>query len=245
MPAAYAENATEPLNSPRASREAPVPQVEYSAATDPAIQARARSLAKAKGARMAYGNESLIHPLPEESEGSEMEHDQLPGGDLKNTTQPERISATENALAATTVINELTDRFPEIVSNEVIKTGLPWAALLLLKPERQGSGVMAAATDPRVWSLAAVSAVAIARRVVQRPQAKDFVITRYPSELAVGSTFRCLTNAPEGSAITWEPSDDALATVDTNGVVTAKAKGTLSISARMGNSVDILPVTIK
>jgi hypothetical protein len=100
----------------------------------------------------------------EGSDGSKMEDDNLTADEKlleKIQGEPKRIAGTEAALAATTVLNQLTRSFPDVLNNPVLGVALPWAPVAFLKPERQRSGAMALVSDPRALSLAAVTGIAV------------------------------------------------------------------------------------
>ena len=68
--------------------------------------------------------------------------------------QGDRITGSEHALAASKIVDELKDQFPDLVSNSIVKTALPLLPLALLKPHRRGRGASSLASDPRVWGTA-------------------------------------------------------------------------------------------
>ncbi len=76
------------------------------------------------------------------------------------------------------------------------------------------------------------------------------VVTPTPATLFVGETVQ-LTATPKNSAgdplnraVTWSSSDDAVATVDANGLVTAGAPGSATISAKSGSVTGTAAVTV-
>lgn len=63
----------------------------------------------------------------------------------------------------------------------------------------------------------------------------SIVISQSEAELMAGKTLQLsATTNPEGQKITWSSSDEAIATVDYNGLVTAVAEGTATITAAAG-----------
>ena len=69
------------------------------------------------------------------------------------------------------------------------------------------------------------------------------------AELQVGKTLTLTaTVTPDNAtdkAVAWTSSNDAVATVDANGVVTAKAEGTATIIATAGGKTATCTVTVK
>jgi hypothetical protein len=150
-----------------------------------------------------------------------------------------RIGRTEAALAATTVINQLSESFPQITTNPFVRAGLPWAPMLLLAPEKRGSGVGSLLSDPRVWSLALVAGLAIAGQMQggNREPSRVRIIRELP-KLVAGNHQKVLAEATDdrGCAmplqkITFSSSDPAVAEVDGDGLVKAVAPGTSMITA--------------
>lgn len=69
------------------------------------------------------------------------------------------------------------------------------------------------------------------------------------AELQVGKTLTLTATVTPDNAtdktVTWTSNNDAVATVDTNGVVTAKAEGTATITATSGGKTATCTVTVK
>jgi uncharacterized protein YjdB len=162
-----------------------------------------------------------------------------------------RVGGIETALAATTVVDQLQTSFPAVTANPVVKAGLPWAPLLLLKPSKRGSGFGAVVSDPRVWSAVAVAGLAIASETMKKTKNITGVrITRFERELDAGSTHKFLADAFDDGGkgapaqnMNFASSDPAVAQVDSTGVVKALKAGKATITATMDGHSDL--VTIK
>jgi hypothetical protein len=121
-----------------------------------------QALAIAGAVRTASAN-AIMSPS-EGSDGNEMEDDNLTADAKlpeKIQDEPKRIARAEAAVAATTVLNQLTRSFPNVLNNPILGVALPWAPVAFLKPERQRSGARALVSDPRALSLAAVTGIAV------------------------------------------------------------------------------------
>jgi uncharacterized protein YjdB len=175
--------------------------------------------------------------------------------------QEKRIAGGENSQAASKVIDEFKTQFPSLVSNPVIKTALPLAPLLFLKPEKKGKGLESLITDPRIWGPALTAAIAIFGQTgTQEPyeviiKPGTFTLPT-PTSGTVGKKVtlkatvydrnrRLLSTQPK---ISWESNDPNIAKVDEEkGEVTAVAAGTVLITATVtGTSVlDSATVTVQ
>lgn len=83
--------------------------------------------------------------------------------------------------------------------------------------------------------------------IVQAYAAETTAITLNRSTLAIsGATTALLTatTTPSGGAVFWESSNEAVATVDSNGLVTGVSNGTVKITATSGNKHAICTVTV-
>ena len=159
--------------------------------------------------------------------------------------QQKRITRNEYALAASKVIDEIQTQFPEIKDNKVIKTALPLAPLLFLKPKKRGSGFESVITDPRVWGplLAAGAALYKETKGDQKPD----ILTIDPPVLSLkvgdhDSPFSATVRDSKGNeikerSIKWYSKDTSVAEVN---IVSGKV--TIVAGAAAGTTVDILAV---
>ena len=74
------------------------------------------------------------------------------------------------------------------------------------------------------------------------PEVKDLTINRTNVSLVVGDAMTLVATAPEGSTVTWSSSDPAVASVTSDGRVTAVADGTATITASSGTLSDTCTV---
>jgi hypothetical protein len=175
-------------------------------------------------------------------------------------TQRDRIGRNEYALTATKVVDELKDRFPDLFQNEVLKTVIPLAPLLFLKPHKQGSGFESVISDPRVWGPALVAGIALFNET-RGKEPQEVIITPgmfslpAPTSGATPATVPFLATVRDRSGgilsvqptVTFSSSDSAVATVDANGVVKAVAPGTVLITATvLGTNIrNVATVTVQ
>src|SRR5262249_23583291 len=78
---------------------------------------------------------------------------------------------------ASVAVNQFFASFPRAITNPLLKAGLNFAPLLLLAPQKHGSGVGALIRDPRVVGGAAVAGLLAVQHV------------RFPHKLAKGTIF--------------------------------------------------------
>jgi hypothetical protein len=160
-------------------------------------------------------------------------------------SQRDRISGNEYALATTSVMDELKKTFPNIFDNELGRF-FPLASLLLLRPEKKGSGFDALIRDPRFLAPALILGLKLYKDYRGREQ--DYKI--FPGTVKLASatkeTKKFYVLDKKGnliiSNVVWSSSDNTNAPVDpATGQVTATAKTDALITA----TVDINGVTSK
>lgn len=155
-------------------------------------------------------------------------------------SQSKRIGGTENAIAASKVVEEFTAQFPELKNNKLVKSGLPLAPLLFLKPPKKGSGVQSVATDARVWSTALAAGAALFNEFRDNDsEAQEISINPGSLVLAANNSFRLSAIVRNKSGkivgdrkIVWASLDAETATVDAStGDVKTIAAGDVMIVA--------------
>jgi Bacterial Ig-like domain (group 2) len=154
--------------------------------------------------------------------------------------QRKRIGRSEYAFAASKVL-DVAQQFPAIGGDTFLRTALPLAPLLLLAPERRGSGAEAFITDPRVWGIGAAAGLALFNHIQNKPQQPaEVFVTNIPPNLPVGvANFQLQAGArgSNGQLITgrtfeWTSSNPAVATVDSQGRASGVAAGAAVITVR-------------
>lgn len=151
--------------------------------------------------------------------------------------QNRRMSRSEYAAVAGAATNQFIESFDE-PDNPFFRAGLRFAPLLLLTPQKKGTGFGGFVKDPRVIGAAAVAAITFAgesrRKFVARRTinvlstdtlAKD-AEDRFAAEV-LDENGRVLSNA-----VTWRSDDSDVADIDpSTGKVKAKKPGTAIITA--------------
>jgi len=229
--------------------------LESSEATQAKAQAialsKAAAVARARYARLASpqvglgSSRALQYGLPADGAGTA-------AGAAAVAAQGRRIGGTEAALAATTVVGQVQRSFPGVTANPIVQAGLPLAPLLLLRPEKRGSGIGAVVADPRVLAVAAVAGLAIASQVMNKKKSIATVrFMRFEPELDQGSVSKFLADALDddgrgmpGQDIKFSSSDPETVEVDPNGGVKALKPGTATITAIADGKSDFVSVRV-
>jgi hypothetical protein len=153
------------------------------------------------------------------------------------TAQNRRMSRSEYAAVAGAATNQFIESFDE-PDNPFFRAGLRFAPLLLLSPQRRGTGFGAFVKDPRVIGGAAVLAIVVAGENRNRFIGPRAINVLAADELSAGDDDRFVAEVVDGSgsvvsnAVTWTSDDAKVATIDaTSGKVDAIAKGTAIITA--------------
>ena len=137
--------------------------------------------------------------------------------------QDKRISGTEYALAATTIVAKLQDDFPKLFENDAIKAVVQLAPQFLQKPKKQEFY-----KDPRVIATIATAGIALFKEFSDKNNSNGAVksVTISPpfKTLIAGSSSKFEAVARdnnnlkiEGTTLKWYSSNDAVATVDNTG----------------------------
>lgn len=136
-----------------------------------------------------------------------------------------RLSGAESAIGGSAVAGQvqrfLDGSFPGIGGNIAVKTALPLAPLIFLRP-KQGSGFGGFIADPRVWTTGLAAVLAFAGTFVNR---KTVEFSPAPGrKLKDGTVLTVILR--QGGQVTvptstsWIPLTSATATIDSNGKVT-------------------------
>lgn len=169
------------------------------------------------------------------------------------SVQNGRIKGNEYALASTKIVDELKERFPDLLkNNEVLKTALPLAPLLFLKPSKSRPGIEGIISDPRVWGPLLTVGAALFSQSRGGQNAEELSVTPAAFTLNATDTVplraaakdrngRILSEQPN---LTWESSNNAVATVDEKGLVKGVSAGTVLITATVENTSVLESVTI-
>lgn len=112
----------------------------------------------------------------------------------------------------------------------------------LVTAVRNGSATVTA-TSGSAAGTATVTVAQSAARVDVSPDTHTFSALGDSMQLAA-APFDANDNAVEDATITWSSEDDAVATVDSNGLVTAAGNGTANITAQAGAASGAAAVTV-
>jgi uncharacterized protein YjdB len=156
------------------------------------------------------------------------------------TAQRKRMTRSEYAAVLGAVTNQAIESF-DGPDNPYLKAGLRFAPLLLLSPQKQGSGVDAFVRDPRVVGAGLVLGITFAADTRNRfTKAQDISILA-SAELEEGENdvfFAEVTDGrgrPVATEVTWSSSDPSVASIDAkSGAVVALRPSTVTISASAG-----------
>jgi uncharacterized protein YjdB len=167
--------------------------------------------------------------------------------DLENKVQEDRLRSTNAVLSKrmsrseyAAVVGAATNQFIESFDepdNPYFRAGLRFAPLLLLSPQRRGTGFGAFVMDPRVIGAAAVAAITFAsenRNKILGPRTINILSA---DELPAGDTDRFVAEVIDGGGkvltnnVAWESDDEKVATIDPKGGVKAVKAGTAIIKA--------------
>lgn len=172
--------------------------------------------------------------------------------------QSKRIGGTESAITAGKVIDEVTAQFPKLNDNKFVKTGLPLAPLLFLKPPKKGDGVESFAFDPRIWGpLLAAGAALINEFQDKNKEPQEIAVTPPNVILRQGGTIQLSAAVRDKNGgivpertIVWASLDTSVATVDEHGNVTATSTAdeseqvTITAQDTAANLVGAVTITI-
>lgn len=147
--------------------------------------------------------------------------------------QGDRITGTETSSAVSKIWDQVKEEFPQLTDNPVLKTLLPFAPLLFLKPDKKGNGIGGVLQDPRVWGPIVAGVLAYMTNN-KKSEAKEIVIKPDSYEFQDNTpekTFDLLYNVydSQGRVMTaeveWSSSNPDQLSVDSSGKITSKRPG--------------------
>jgi hypothetical protein len=218
-----------------------------------ARRAKAQAMALSQAAESARARYARLASSQGRLSKSE-HHNEMLANDTEDLVmeQGKRIDRIETALAATTVASQLSS-LDAVKNNVVLKTAVPWAPLLFMKPAHRESGVAGFVADPRVWSLVAAAALAAAPPILARTKEIEIAelrISRYDSKLRRGERSKLLADAIDRSGnrvpanITFTSNKPSIARVDADGNVQARRRGKAQITATLDGKSDLVRIRV-
>lgn len=219
-----------------------------------AKQARAQALAHERAARAARARYMRMAPRMEVHNPGYPDKTYMEGSG-QAADQGRRIGSIEAAVAATPVVQQFQTSFPDVATHPLAKAGLSVAPLLLLRPERHGSGLESFVTDPRVLAGALVFGLSIAGEVNRSADEVHQVRITRPQpvgELRPQESLRALADALDRKGnpipdqrITWSSDNQAVATVTADGEVRGESVGSARVRASVGDKSDFVTVRVE
>lgn len=153
------------------------------------------------------------------------------------STQNKRMSRSEYAAVAGAATTQFIESF-HTPDNPYAKAALRFAPLLLLSPQRKGTGLEGFLKDPRVIGGIAVLGITVVGETRNRSAVARQIDVLSASELAQGEQDVFVADVLDGrgtllvSPVSWTSSDPKVASIDSDGRVTAKAAGAVVITAK-------------
>jgi uncharacterized protein YjdB len=138
-----------------------------------------------------------------------------------------RMSRSEYAAVAGVAVNQFIESF-DTPDNSLARAALRFSPLLLLSPQRRGTGFDSVIRDPRVIGGAAIAGITLIGDNRRRFTVARQLSVQAPSEIAVNDTDLFLADVldlrgtPVDTPVTWESNDPATATIDP---ITGSVKG--------------------
>lgn len=160
-----------------------------------------------------------------------------------------RMSRSEYAAVAGAAVNQFIESF-QAPDNPFFKAALRFSPLLLLAPQRRGTGFDGFIRDPRVVGAAAVGAITILGENRTRLVEARSIEILAPPTMVVGQQSQFIGDVFDGrgrqldAAVTWNSGNAAVATIDNQGKLTTVGEGTTVITARSGAVLRRVLVTV-
>lgn len=150
--------------------------------------------------------------------------------------QGARMSRSEYAAVAGVAANQIIESFDQ-PKNPYARAALRFAPLLLISPQKRGTGVEAFIKDPRVIGAAAVAGITIVGENRNRFSRARSIEVLAPTELTAGGEDKLVADVLDGNGrrigedVTWESDKKEVADVKSDGTVIAGVEGTARITA--------------
>jgi hypothetical protein len=162
-----------------------------------------------------------------------------------------RMNKADYAAVGGAAINQFIDSF-KAPDNPYFKAALRFSPLLLLAPQRHGTGMEGFLRDPRVIGGAAVAAITVIGENRNKLSAVKSIDVLVPPDIAMGTPRKLIGDAFDlrghriDAAIKWESADPTtIATIDpTSGLLTPVSAGTTVITARSDEVIRRVMVTV-
>ncbi len=209
-------------------------------------QATARSRAKPKTPRPG---KAVTRPAPQRKAAAAIRN-----LDLETKVQDDRLRAAITAQGKrmsraeyASVVGAATNQFMESFDgpdNPYLKAGLRFAPLLLLSPQKRGTGFESVVRDPRVIGAAAVAAITFAGDSRKRGSEAQGIGIQSSAELTAEDKDMFFAEVTDGRGraiskrVTWRSENPTVATINPEtGDVEAKTPGTAILTATVDNIV--------
>jgi hypothetical protein len=134
--------------------------------------------------------------------------------------QNRRMRRSEYAAVASAATSQFIESFDE-PDNPYFRAGLRFAPLLLLSPQKRGTGLGSVASDPRVLGAAAVLAITFAGQNRDRFLGRRGIsLLSPPGPISAGERRTFMADAVDGGgkalkdSVTWESSNEEIAKVE-------------------------------
>lgn len=168
-----------------------------------------------------------------------------------NANRDRRLRRQEMVTVASLAANQLIESFNK-PADPIAKAGVRALPLLLMSPQRRGSGLEGILTDPRVFGLAAVLGIAAAgagKFPLRRNEINRINITA-PDSVAQNTSLKVYADVIDGKNllldknVEWESSDESIATVDKGMLSTKPKSGPVTITAKADGVVQRFRINV-
>lgn len=153
------------------------------------------------------------------------------------SAQNKRMNRSEYAAVLGVATGQFIESF-NAPANPFAKAALRFAPLLLLSPQRQGTGFEAFIKDPRVLGAAAVAGITVVGENKNRVANASAISITAATEIPAGQQDQFIADVLDrggkrlaDKAVRWESSNAEIASIDATGRITAKSEGAVVITA--------------